>query len=342
MVTQTTNGRGPKIRDVALHAGVSTATVSRALTDPASVRPALRDKVLEAVKALGYTPNAAARSLRAGRTRTILVVTRKRWSAPFFSEVLNGIDTTLARAGHAMILGNFDAGDRREEEIIDMMFSGHIDGAIILSGIAADTGTRSMLDAGLPIVSISAAVAGTLAIVTDEGESIVRLADHLLDGGHRRFLYLAGPLGNYNETVRWAALRAHLAGRADATLARIEGDYTMPAGIAAAKDFLAMAERPSAVVACNDEMAIGFMKTVRAAGVAVPGAVSVAGFDGIEFADYCEPTLTTIRQPRFELGAAGAETLLKMLAGTMALADGPVRLVNRLRLADSTAPLGAG
>ncbi|WP_210248891.1 LacI family DNA-binding transcriptional regulator [Aureimonas leprariae] len=336
MSTSLRSERVSRIKDVALRAGVSTATVSRALAEPGSVRPALRERVLEAVRALGYTPNAAARSLRAGHTRTILVLTRARWSAPFFSAVLNGIDATLAEAGYSMILGNFDTGDRRRTAILDMMFSGHIDGAIVLSGIAVSDGTRSMLEAGLPIVSICAAVEGTQAVVTDEAECIARLAAHLAGTGHRDFLYVTGPAANYNETIRRAALEASLGSWEGSRLRLAAGDFTMPSGAEAASAFLAMRPRPTAVVCCSDEMAIGFIKAVQAAGLDVPRDVSVAGFDGIEFADFCSPTLTTIRQPRFELGAAGAKQLLAALRDGSAPAE-PVVLQSELRVGASTA-----
>ena len=196
----------PRIGDVARQAGVSTATVSRALAVPEQVRPELRARVAEAVKALGYTPNAAARSLRAGQTRMILVLTRSRWSAPFFSEVLNGIDAELASAGYGMILGNFDHGDGRERHVVDMMFSGHIDGAIVLSGIVASSGGRSMLACGLPIVSVCAAIEGTYAVLTNEADCIVAAARHLVTLGHKDVLYISGPEGNSNEVIRRAAL----------------------------------------------------------------------------------------------------------------------------------------
>ena len=335
-------GRGVRIGDVAVEAGVSTATVSRALASPDQVRPELRARVQAAVAKLGYTPNAAARQLRVKRSRTALVVTRRRWSAPFFAEVLRGLDEELSAAGYAMVLGNLDEeGGERSRQLVDMMFSGTIDGAVLLSGRVAAADGRDMFGAGLPLVSLCAAIEGTHTILTDEGACIARGARELLALGHRDFLYLPGPADNYNEQVRWAAMSGVFASApSDARLFRADHcDFSLAAGVLAARDFLAMSCRPTAVVAVSDENAIGFLQTVQEAGVRVPEDVSVLGFDGIEFADFCRPALSTIRQPRLELGRAGARALLK------AIEDGPslplVRQVlpNELCLRGSTGPV---
>ena len=333
----------PRIVDVARHAGVSTATVSRALATPEQVRPELRERVARSVQALGYTPNAAARRLRGGRSRMILVVTLKRWSTPFFSEVLHGIDHELSLSGYAMILGNLDLDRDRERHVVDMMFSGYIDGTIALSDILAHSEGRTMLDAGLPVVSVCSAAGGTLSILTNEGESIVEAARHLAGLGHRRFAYLSGPAGNYNDNVRAKALETFFDAPEQAALdlLRMEGDFTTQSGVDAGTRFLALPVRPTAVLASSDEMAIGFMKVVQNGGLSIPKDLSVFGFDGIEFADYVEPTLSTIRQPRFELGCTGARRLVSLLAGPKVAAEPDVVLQNEIAIRRSTGPAPA-
>ncbi|WP_090958014.1 LacI family DNA-binding transcriptional regulator [Aureimonas phyllosphaerae] len=335
-------GRGARIGDVAVEAGVSTATVSRALASPDQVSPELRARVQAAVAKLGYTPNAAARQLRIKRSRTALVVTRRRWSAPFFAEVLRGLDEEFSAAGYAMVLGNVDEdGGERSRQLVDMMFSGTIDGAVLLSGRVAAADGRTMFEAGLPLVSLCAAIEGTHTILTDEGECIARGARELLRLGHRNFLYLPGPSDNYNEQVRWAALAEVFASAStDATVSRAEQcDFSLAAGVAAARDFLSMKQRPTAVIAVSDENAIGFLQTVQEAGVGVPHDVSVLGFDGIEFADFCRPTLSTIRQPRLELGRAGARILLKAIESGPPLSLSREILPNELQFRGSTGPV---
>ena len=334
--------RAPRISDVAREAGVSTATVSRALAAPASVREELRRRVLETVERLGYTPNAAARNLRGGSSKMILVVVPRRANPPFFSEVLRGIDTVLSASGYSVIMGNLDQEGAKERHVVEMMAAGHIDGAIILSGKVPVSGERSMLDTGLPMVSICAAAEGTHAILTDEGETIVEAARHLVDLGHRDLFYVSGPEGNANERIRWAALQAFFADPAlgDVRVRRTEGNFQFSGGVTAAEAFLALRDRPTGVVCCNDEMAIGFMKTVQASGVRVPEDVSVVGFDGIEFADFCQPTLTTVRQPRYELGATGARLILDLLARPGQAEPTTTILANRFCIRDSTAAPG--
>ncbi|MDQ0467144.1 LacI family DNA-binding transcriptional regulator [Labrys wisconsinensis] len=329
------------IADVARAAGVSTATVSRALTAPDRVLEATRLRVLEAVRVLDYTPNAAARQLRAGRSRAILVVVPKRRNPPFFSEVLHGIDMELSAAGYAMLMGNLDSVDGKEDYLVDLVFGGHLDGAIVLSAAVPARDGRSILQAGIPVVAVCAGtgVAEVPTVVVDDTECTLAQTRHLIGLGHRRLLYIAGPKGNYNEVRRYRGFEAAVreAGLPREDVVRLEGDYVFRAGVEAGQAFLAMARRPTGVVATSDEVAIAFMKTIRAAGVRVPQDVSLVGFDGIEFADFVEPTLTTIRQPRFDLGATGARILLGLLGGESP--PQPLTVLHgELVVRDSTAP----
>ncbi|WP_082666432.1 LacI family DNA-binding transcriptional regulator [Aureimonas sp. AU4] len=333
-------GGAATINDVARRAGVSTATVSRALAQPDSVRGPTRTRVLEAIRELGYIPNAAARSLRRGRTRTVLIVVPKRANPPFFAEVLRGIDVTLAAAGYSAIMGNLDEDGARERQLAELVFSGHIDGVIVLSGILPRIDDRSILEAAIPIVSACAPIDERgYSVLTDEGEAIVGALRHLIDLGHRRLAHLAGPEGNFNAETRWHALRRFM--RAcdvpGVTLEKLPGQFTFEGGEEAAARFLTLDPAPTGVVACSDEAAISFMKALRAAGRRVPQDVSVVGFDGIEFADYCEPALTTVCQPRFLIGETAARQLLAFLDGEEP-EERHVVLANRLRIAGSSAP----
>ncbi|MBB3949445.1 LacI family DNA-binding transcriptional regulator [Aureimonas jatrophae] len=333
-------GSAVTITDVARVAGVSTATVSRALAQPDSVRGPTRARVLQAIRELGYVPNAAARSLRRGRTRTVLIVVPKRANPPFFAEVLRGIDVTLAAAGYSAIMGNLDEDGARERQLAELVFSGHIDGVIVLSGILPRIDDRSILEAAIPIVSACAPIDQRgYSVLTDEGEAIVAALHHLIELGHRRLAHLAGPDGNFNAETRWNALKRFMSGQTEPgiTLEKLQGQFTFEGGEEAAAAFLALDPAPTGVVACSDEAAISFMKALRAAGRRVPQDVSIVGFDGIEFADYCEPALTTVCQPRFLIGETAARQLLAFLDG-----NGPterhVVLPNQLRVAGSSAP----
>ena len=231
--------------------------------------------------------------------------------------MLHGIDSVLSGEGYAVLMGN--VGDEQQSRrLVHLAHSGRIDGVVATSGLAPVFDGRSILNAGIPVVAVCAQIEGSPspAVLTDDGACARIQAEHLLALGHRRLLYVAGPEGNYNEVRRFrgflaAATRAGLDPSTD--IVRHPGNYMFSGGVAAARSFLAMAQRPTGVVCCNDEMAIAFAKTVRDAGLSIPGEVSMVGFDGIEFGEFCEPTLTTIRQPRFQLGATGARLLVEAM-----------------------------
>jgi LacI family transcriptional regulator, repressor for deo operon, udp, cdd, tsx, nupC, and nupG len=308
-----------RIGDVARAAGVSTATVSRALTAPGMVQAERRERVLEAVRALRYTPNVAARRLRTGASMTILVVVPRRRNPPFFSEVLRGVDVELANAGYTALLANLDSLTGNEGRLLDLVYGGQLDGAIVLNGALPLEDDRSILAAGIPVVGICAPAADVAApaVVIDDMNCAMAQTRYLIELGHRRLLYISGPIGYYNEVHRYRGFQAaaQAAGLSDGDLFRFEGNYEFSSGVAAGAAFVDMARRPTGVVATSDEMAIAFMSTVRRAGLTVPGEVSVIGFDGIEFGDFVEPALTTIRQPRFELGSTGTRLLLNLIRG---------------------------
>jgi LacI family repressor for deo operon, udp, cdd, tsx, nupC, and nupG len=310
--------RSATIHDVAARAGLSTATVSRTLATPELVSEGARERVLAAIKATGYTPNVAARNLRARRTMMILVVVPNIGNY-FFSEVVRGIDDELVASGYGMIIANLSNMAEREARYVDLVFAGQVDGVLLLGGRVPAGNGRLMTDAGLPIATICVAIPGTRLpfVMVDDIEASKRVVEHLHGLGHRRFGYVSGPQGNLNEIGRRAGFRAALGAVGidpDAAL-YWPGDFMPEAGIAAARDFLTRNDRPTAVYAVSDNMAIGFLKTVTAAGVRVPEDLSIVGFDGIEYSDFVTPSLTTIRQPRHELGRMAARMLLEALTG---------------------------
>lgn len=339
------------IADVARLAGVSTATVSRALATPEVVSAATRDKVLQAVRETGYTPHVAAQNLRARRTMRVLVVVPDI-ANPFFSEVLHGIDDTLAAAGYGLLIGNLAQSPEskssekesraKEGRFVDLVFAGQVDGVLLLNGGVPAGDGRSMLDAGVPIVAACEAIpkAPFPQVEIQNREASIAVAAHLAQLGHRRFAYISGPRENVLEKERLAGFRKGLAaaGVAADALVPFDGDFTFRAGADAARRFMAMRPRPTAVYAANDEMAIGFLKAVRAAGIQVPRDVSVVGFDGIEYADYAEPTLTTVRQPRRAIGATAAGLLVDLMTGKTRAKPGLTRLEISLLVRGSTGP----
>ena len=331
--------RAVRIGDVAEAAGVSTATVSRALAFPDRLRPETRHRVLAAVRSLGYTPNEAARALRAGASRMILVVIPHRYSGAFFAGIINSIDAELSAEGYTMIVGSLDGMEDKARRLVDLVYARQIDGVIVFTGHIPLIDGRSLRDAGVPMVSICCEIEapGLPTVLVNDEDCAMAQTRHLIDLGHRHLFYVSGQEGHYNEIMRYRGfLRSAAASGAETQ--RYAGAYTLESGAAAARHFLTLDPRPTGVVCCSDEMAIGFIKTVTRAGVGVPDEVSVVGFDGIEFADYCEPTLTTIRQPREALGAVGARALLASLRGDPPATDRPIVLQGELLVRDSSGP----
>jgi LacI family transcriptional regulator, repressor for deo operon, udp, cdd, tsx, nupC, and nupG len=208
------------IAEVAALAGVSIATVSRALTNPERVNAATRAHVLEVVRRTGYTPNVAGRSLRRARSMMVLVVVPS-FITPFFSELLLGVDRALSAHGYGLLVGNLHDGEAKEARLLDLVFAGQADGVLLLNGHVLRTDTRSLADTTVPVVAVSVptAMPGVPAVLVQDREGAAAVARHLLELGHRRFGYVSGPEGNYIETERWAGFSDALATRATSTSA---------------------------------------------------------------------------------------------------------------------------
>ncbi len=333
--------RVARIRDVAKLAEVSTATVSRALATPDRVSDDTRGRVLAAIAQTGYVPNPAARTLRSQKTGMVLVVLPDL-SNTFFSRILRGIEETLFEAGYGMIIGDLDGSPAKEAHFAAFAAAGRVDGAILLNGhlIGQSREGRGVpAPIGIPLVALCEAIPGVdiPQIEVDNRLGAQTMTRYLASLGHRRIAYVTGPPGNVLEQERMAGYRDGLRADAiefDANLV-ITGDYTVESGVAAGRDLLARASRPSAVFCSSDQMAIGLMRALHSAGLRVPQDMSVAGFDDIEFAAVAEPALTTIHQPRRELGQAAATVLVDLLSGRPTQAR--IRLDTQLVIRNSTA-----
>jgi LacI family repressor for deo operon, udp, cdd, tsx, nupC, and nupG len=343
-------GRGGRrtvtIEEVARLAGVSTATVSRALALPELVRPETVQLVMEAVRTSGYTPNRSARNLRRQRTDMVLVVV-PTIANQMYAHVLRGIDTGLATAGYGVVIGNLDNAPDKEAHFVELAFSRQVDGIILLCGFVPRGRGRSLTEAGLPMVSLCAPIpgAGLPEITVDDALAGLEAGRYLSSLGHRRLGYAAGPKDSVVDQTRWTNFRAGAiaSGVPPEDIVRLEGlaatRFAYGSGLAAAEAYLSLSERPTAVFCASDEIAIGFLKVVRRAGLQVPRDVSLLGFDGIEQADFTEPVLSTFRQPRHDIGRVGAEVLLRMMAGTARAGDQQVLLPFELLRRESTAAL---
>jgi LacI family repressor for deo operon, udp, cdd, tsx, nupC, and nupG len=308
----------PSIREVARLAGVSIATVSRALATPEKVSGKTLRRVLAQVERSRYRPNLLARNFRSKRAYCIVVLV-PNIANPFFAEVIRGIEQVAQQHGYAVLLGDTEGRDDREEYYVSLVETRQADGLIQLrarlpaAALAADGSLQ------IPFVNACECLedAPCPRVRVDNVAAARALTTHLVDLGHRRIGTVLGParspltrdrLRGYQLALRGAGI-----GRDDALIA--QGDFSMSSGRAAAMKLFASRTPPTAIFCFNDEMAMGAMQWLKGAGLSVPDDVSVAGFDDIEFASFCDPPLTTIAQPTRQLGNAAMSLLYEILAG---------------------------
>jgi LacI family repressor for deo operon, udp, cdd, tsx, nupC, and nupG len=329
------------IYEVARRAGVSTATVSRVLSQPDVVAPATRRRVLRAVEHYGYAPNSTAKNLRTLRTGKLLV-TVPDISNPFFSLILQGIEDAAQKDGYAVLLGDTQHDEAREERYALMLKRKEADGLIFLGHRLpkeAAAIVRGMAPRCAPIVNGCefSPHLGIPSVHIDNSKAAFEAMDHLYVLGHRRIGVVTGPLVSplSRDRLDGARARARMA-KAERELIVIHGDFSIESGAVAAERALARRDKPSAIFCFNDEMAMGVVEVARHRGLRLPDDLSVVGFDDIRFARHMEPPLTTIAQPMREIGEGTVRLLLEILNGNTA--PQPVTLPHRLVVRSSTAP----
>ncbi|KKB82751.1 hypothetical protein VW29_14335 [Devosia limi DSM 17137] len=338
--------KAPTIQDVARIANVSTATVSRALSNPGRVSEATRTRVSEAVAKTGYTLNQAARSLRQKTSRTILVALPDIRNT-FFSTILDAIEREAALRGYGVLVTNRFSGHDPVRHLKDYFRSNRADGLLLLDGSLE---LDELIDLTGSPVTVPLVVACEEipnspfhTVKTDNCFAAARATRHLIDLGHMRIGHILGPEGNVLTAERRAGYLQAMqeAGLAASPKWLFPGSFEMESGYLAASHFLALQERPSAIFAANDEMAIGFLSGLREHGLECPRDVSIIGFDDLAVALHYAPPLTTIRQPRAAIGRLAAEALIDILEGESRQGE-PLRIVlnSELILRDSTAPFG--
>jgi LacI family transcriptional regulator len=326
----------PKIADVARRAAVSTATVSRVLAGRGRARPETRERVFTAARELGYRPSGVARSLRQRATQTLgLIVTDIE--NPFFPQLARAVEDAARDQGYAILLCNAADDPERESGYLDLLVDRWVDGVVIAASSLGARHREWLADAPLPIVLINSTDAeiDLPSIASDNRAGGALATGHLTALGHRRFGLIAAPARNVDAPDRLAGaldgLRAAGIDEADVLIAT--NDAGVAGGERAAAEILRRDPTVTALVAYNDLMAIGAMRAVRAAGLAIPADVSVVGFDDVELAAYVDPPLTTISQSTAAMGHWAVDRL------TSELAD---RLVARASAATTTADGSTG
>ncbi|SFN60024.1 transcriptional regulator, LacI family [Izhakiella capsodis] len=331
---------GATMKEVAEKAGVSTATVSRALMNPEKVSATTREKVEAAAKSIGYLPHPLTRSIKRNETHTILVIVPDICD-PFFGEMIRGIEVTATRHGYLVLISDCAHQNQRESSLMDLVVTRQIDGMVLLGShlpfISSPNDVRL-----LPPMVMANEFAPELelpAVHIDNLTAAFEAVNHLLKYGHRRIACLTGPedtpLSQYRLQGYIQALRR--SGIAIDNTYIIRGDFTFEAGKNALKVLIALANPPEAIFCHNDIMALGIIAQAKSVGLRVPQDISVIGFDDIELAQYCDPPLTTVIQPRFAIGADAMTLLLEKLEGKT-ISNGSRLREFRLKVRASTAP----
>jgi LacI family transcriptional regulator len=352
-----TNRPACTLYDVARAAGVSTATVSRVVHGQAGVRTSTRRHVREVIEELGYVPDGAAQSMARHRKEVLGLVTIESRGPEtdveqegllFIEEVLRGVEMTLSGTGWSVLISVLREADRPDAYQQLQKVSAKVDGMLIAEGIVSSA-ELALLAARIPIVLVAGSATEPHAdvVCADNWYGSTALASHLIEGhGLRRLYYVAGPPEAPDAQERRRAFEEAVAGHPGAVLTQcFEGRFGSFSGQLAVRALLGAARRelPDAVVCANDQMAIGAMRELQAAGIRVPDDIAVAGFDDVYLGAMLTPPLTTVRQPMRLLGSRACSLLLERIADPSA-----ARTVQRLpteliiRQSCGCPPAGAG
>ncbi len=297
------------IKDVAERAGVSIASVSRALHGTGVVTEKTRHLVQRAAKELRYTPHETARSLITRRTNTVGVLLPDIYGE-YFSELIQSIDRAARQRGlHLLVSGSH--GDAAETARVLRSMNGRVDGVLVMSPYADAALVSDSLPDALPAVLLNTPsdTDTRSAIQIDNYGGAMAMVQHLRELGHRHITHITGPVDNFESAERLRGFQAAMnqveGGRAEV----IVGDFTEDFGFRAGAKLAAASVRPDAIFAANDMMAIGCLFAFRQAGLSVPRDIALAGFDDIPVARYVSPPLTTVRTQAKEIGKQALDKL---------------------------------
>lgn len=318
-------GRQPRIptmQDIADAAGVSQSTVSRVLTGAPNaipINPATRERILEVARQMRYRPNPLARGLRGARTMLLGVIVREI-TDPFFASAVDAISTEANRRGYNVVLG--DAHGHTDEVIAlrTVLETRHCD-AILLLGDTSDQPRliEDLRDTNVPVVGLwqgTVLMPGMSVISVDNKFGLNGLMDHLLELGHRKIAFVGGVsveghlIGDMGERRAAFLERAAAEGLETPDVFVRDARNTLSGGAGALRELMALPERPTAIIASTDVLAIGALHAASHMGIRIPGQLSIVGHDDLPMAEYTTPALTTVRMPIAEMAAAGVKAAI--------------------------------
>jgi DNA-binding LacI/PurR family transcriptional regulator len=311
------------ITDIAAAAGVSPSTVSRALGDHPRISLARREAIQALAREMGYRPSQVARSLVTGRTRTLGVVITDV-TDPFVAEVLKGAEAASREAGFSLLFATSDRDPDREIEALRLLLDRQVDGMIIISGRAGRryTELRAPAEAGstgwpLVLVNNEYAGPGIYSVRTDNVAGAHEAVSYLKRLGHHRIAFIAGPTQGRSSAERLTGYRQGIAANGLGPVGEviIAGAGLLEDGVPALAALMAQPDRPSAVLCYNDLAAIGLLAAAARAGMHVPDDLSVVGYDNIPLSSFSVPPLTTVDQPKEQMGRTAVRMCVQTLAG---------------------------
>lgn len=344
MRTRANKQSGATIKDVAERAGVSAMTVSRVLNGESRVRDETRARVLEAMKALDYRPNISARSLAKARS-FFLGLLYNNPNPGYVSELLVGMMNRCRQAGYHLAIEDSGATDSHWANAVELVLrTSNFDGVILPPPVCDFPSVRNALeDMGVPYVRIAPEEdqKSQPSVVTDDRDAAERMTNYLLELGHTRIGFIRGDTEHGSSRQREAGFRAALE-KAGITLRDDwvqPGRFTYRSGLVAAENLLRGDDRPTAIFACNDDMAAAVVAVANKLGLDVPSQLSVTGFDDTQTATTLWPQLTTVRQPIAQMATAAVDILTRALEQGSEGGDVEIRLIPcELIVRGSTAP----
>ncbi|WP_426447309.1 catabolite control protein A [Paenibacillus sp. S-38] len=305
------------IYDVAREAGVSMATVSRVVNNNPNVKPQTRKKVFEAIERLGYRPNAVARGLASKKTTTVGVVIPDI-SNSIFSEVARGIEDIANMYHYNIILCNADKKKEKEIRVINTLLEKQVDGLLFMGGAVTEDHIQAFKTSSVPVVLCATADEQRVipSVDIDHEKAAFDAVNVLLQNGHTKIAMISGTLQDpANGYARYQGYRKALEAAnlpVNEDYVRI-GNYRYESGMEVTKHFLELDERPTAIFAATDEMAIGAIHSLQDSGLRVPEDISVISVDNIRMASMVRPLLTTVAQPMYDIGAVAMRLLTKLM-----------------------------
>ncbi len=327
------------IYDVAREASVSMATVSRVVNGNPNVKPTTRKKVLDAIERLGYRPNAVARGLASKKTTTVGVIIPDI-SSVFFSELARGIEDIATMYNYNIILCNSDQNKNKEIHLIHTLLGKQVDGIVFMGGKIDEDHTEEFKKSPVPVV-----LAATLdeqqktpSVNIDYEAAVKEAITGFIKEGHERVGFISGPMEdpinrNYKVKGYQKALENHGLPQDEALTAI--GDYTYESGKEATAQFLKLDQPPTAIFACSDEMSIGVIHEIQDRGMKVPDQIEVMSNDNTRLVQMVRPTLSTIVQPMYDIGAVAMRLLTKYM-NDEEVEDPTVVLPHRIEYRQST------